>query len=67
MVTEPNSLSLELADISDLYNSQGFKLENSKSEVSKFSHQLNTTQWSQNWIMVEEKVYLLKLSLKDAD
>jgi len=54
-----------MADITEGFDKNS--LVNSKTDISHFSKQLNVQDWAENWIMVEAKIYLLTLSLKDAD
>ena len=64
-VVEPFKVQLEFADISDIYGKT--KLVNKKNAVSSFGKQLGVEQWTQNWIMVEDKTYLVRVLLFDKD
>ena len=58
-------MRLSLADVSQAYVQQG--VTNSKSKVSSFQKQLGVTSWAQQWIVVEERHYLVKIELFDKD
>jgi len=52
--------------VTESFKSVG-KLVNSKDSVSSFQTQLGVEKWSQSWILVEGKTYLIKAYLFDKD
>ena len=64
-IVEPFKLQLEIADVTESYLKQA--VTNSKTKVSSFRKQLNVTKWAKEWILVEDKYYLIKAYLYDKD
>jgi hypothetical protein len=56
---EPFALNLEVADVSSKYH----KLDLSKD----FQAQLNVTEMRDRWVLVLDKIYLVKARLMDKD
>jgi len=65
-IVEPFSLQLQCADVTSAFEAKG-KLENSKTKTSSFEEQLGVETWSQSWIWVEGKTYIIKVLLFDRD
>lgn len=63
-ICEPFNLRHEIADVTDEFR----KLKNPKLTQDKsFWRQLEVSNWEKNWILVEERFYLIKVSLMDVE
>lgn len=60
-IVEPFALNLEVADVTNKYASSKFD------KTKSFQKQLGVTQMVDRWVLVIEKIYLIKAKLMDKD